>query len=140
MGYNYTFIHLIQTTMLQLQVIGNLTADSEVKTMNGVNVITFSVACNRKVAGREFTDYIDCTLNQERAAIFPYLLKGKKVYVQGLPRMRAYINRDGKPMAGLSLMIDRLELLSSAHEEKPTSFTREAEQDPLGPAAANAPY
>lgn len=110
--------------MYQIQVIGNLTRDAGIKNFNGSNFIEGSVAVNRKVNGVEYTDYIDFTLTSDRGTIFPYLTKGKKIFIQGLPRMRAYISeRDRQPHASMSVMVDRIELLGSSSDEKTSSST-----------------
>lgn len=105
--------------MYQIQIIGNLTRDAGVKNFNGSNFIEGSVAVNRKVNGTEYTDYIDFTLTSDRGTIFPYLTKGKKIFIQGLPRMRAYISdRDRQPHASMSVMVDRIELLGSSSDNQ----------------------
>lgn len=104
--------------MLKLTLIGRLTRDAGVKSFNGNNFMEFSVAVNRKVNGKEFTEFIDCTWSADRGSIFPYLLKGKQVYIEGLPRWNTYqSNRDGQFRVGINLMIDRLELLGDAQTQ-----------------------
>lgn len=110
--------------MYQIQAIGNLTRDAGIKNFNGSNFIEGSIAVNRKVNGVEYTDYIDFTLSSDRGTIFPYLTKGKKIFIQGLPRMRAYISdRDRQPHASMSVMVDRIELLGSSSDEKSSTAT-----------------
>lgn len=113
--------------MYQVQLIGNITRDAGIKNFNGSNFIEFSVAVNRKVNSVEYTDFIDCTLTSDRGAVFPYLLKGKKVYIQGVPRLRAYISKtDNLPHASMSVMVDRLELLSGGNDNN----TQKADNQP----------
>lgn len=125
--------------MLRLQVIGRLTRDAGVKSFNGTNFMEFSVAVNRKVNGREFTDFIDCTWSADRGSIFPYLLKGKQVFVEGLPRWNCYqSNKDGRYYAGVNLMVDRLELLGDSQQQQ----QQQPQQNPpqqQAPADPNLP-
>lgn len=127
--------------MLRLQVIGRLTRDAGVKSFNGSNFMEFSVAVNRKVNGREFTDYIDCTWSADRGAVFPYLLKGKQVYVEGLPRWNAYqSNRDGKFYAGITLMVDRLELLGDTTNPQQQQTPQQTPQQAPQGQDPNVPF
>lgn len=126
--------------MYQVQLIGNITRDAGIKNFNGSNFIEFSVAVNRKVNNVEYTDYIDCTLTSDRGAVFPYLLKGKKVYIQGVPRMRAYISKtDNQPHASMSVMVDRLELLSGGNNDQSQTNNSQSPQN-SNQAEDNTPF
>lgn len=104
--------------MIKLMVIGNLGKDCIVNTVNGKNVINFSVAHTEKFkdstgAQREKTTWVECAYWTDRTGISPYLLKGKKVYVEGSPEVRTYQTNDGKSGASLSLRVQNVELLGS---------------------------
>ena len=127
--------------MYQLQAIGNLTRDAGIKNFNGSNFIEFSIAVNRKVRDQEYTDYIDCTLTADRGTIFPYLTKGKKIFIQGVPRLRAYIStQTNQPCAGMSVMVDRIELLSPAENAQRQNQPSSSPQTTQSPGQEGMPF
>lgn len=96
--------------MIKLQVIGNLGKDCTTNTVNGKNVINFSVA-HTQTYGEKKTVWVECAYWTERAGIVPYLKKGTKVYVDGTPELRQYTTADGKSGASLTLRVASVELL-----------------------------
>jgi single-strand DNA-binding protein len=104
--------------MIKLQVIGNLGKDCVVNTVNGKNVMNFTVAHTEKFkdstgAQREKTTWVDCAYWSDRTAIAPYLKKGTQVYAEGTPEVRTYTTQDGKNGATLSLRVLNIQLLGS---------------------------
>ena len=80
--------------MIKLQVIGNLGKDCVVNTVNGKNVINFTVAHTEKYKDsqgnqQEKTTWVDCAYWTDRTAIAQYLTKGKQVFVEGQPEARS---------------------------------------------------
>ena len=78
--------------MIKMQVIGNLGKDCVVNTVNGKNVINFTVAHSEKYKdsqgnNQEKTTWVDCAYWTDRTAISPYLTKGKQVFVEGTPEV-----------------------------------------------------
>lgn len=107
--------------MIKLQVIGNLGKDCLVNTVNGKNVINFSVAHTEKFkdstgAQREKTTWVECAYWTDRTGIAPYLKKGTQVYTEGTPEVRTYQTNDGKSGASLSIRVHNVQLLSSRGE------------------------
>ena len=99
-----------------MQVIGNLGKDCIVNTVNGKNVINFTVAHTEKYNDsqgnkQEKTTWVDCAYWTDRTGISPYLTKGKQVYVEGTPEVRSFTRNDGTPGASLSLRIREVQLL-----------------------------
>ncbi len=85
-------------------------------TVNGKNVINFSVAHTEKFRdaqgnNQEKTTWVDCAYWTDRTTISPYLTKGKQVYVDGNPDVRSYEKNDGTPGASLSLRVREIQLL-----------------------------
>ena len=83
--------------MIKMQVIGNLGKDCVVNTVNGKNVINFTVAHTEKYRdsqgnNQEKTTWVDCAYWTDRTAVAPYLTKGKQVYVEGQPEARSFYN------------------------------------------------
>jgi len=102
--------------MIKLQVIGNLGKDCIVNTVNGKNVINFTVAHTEKYRdsqgnNQEKTTWVDCAYWTDRTAISPYLVKGKQVFVEGTPEVRTFTRQDGTSGASLSLRVREVQLL-----------------------------
>jgi single-strand DNA-binding protein len=99
-----------------MQIIGNLGKDCIVNTVNGKNVINFTVAHTEKYKDsqgnqQEKTTWVDCGYWTDRTAIAQYLTKGKQVYVEGKPDVRAYQKNDGTAGASLSMIVREVQLL-----------------------------
>jgi|SRR5690606_4972872 len=102
--------------MIKMQVIGNLGKDCLVNTVNGKNVINFSVAHTEKYRdsqgnNQEKTTWVDCAYWTDKTAVAPYLTKGMKVYVEGTPEVRTFQKQDGSTGASLSLRVREVQLL-----------------------------
>jgi len=104
------------STMIKMQVIGNLGKDCVVNTVNGKNVINFTVAHTEKYRdsqgnNQEKTTWVECAYWTDRTSIAPYLQKGKQVFVEGQPEVRSFTRNDGTPGASLSLRVREIQLL-----------------------------
>jgi len=102
--------------MIKLQIIGNLGKDCVVNTVNGKNVINFTVAHTEKYRdsqgnNQEKTTWVDCAYWTDKTAVAPYLTKGKQVFVEGQPEARSFNRNDGTPGASLSLRVREVQLL-----------------------------
>lgn len=107
--------------MIKLQVIGNLGKDCVVNTVNGKNVINFTVAHTEKFRdsqgnNQERTTWVDCAYWTDKTAISPYLTKGKQVFVEGTPEVRTFTRQDGTGGASLSLRVREVQLLGGRGE------------------------
>src|SRR5512142_268559 len=129
--------------MIKLQVIGNLGKDCVVNTVNGRNVINFTVAHTEKYKdsqgnNQEKTTWVDCAYWTDRTAVAPYLQKGTQVFVEGTPEVRSFTRNDGTAGASLSLRIKEVQLLGTRRNEGsvPTadsgSFNRPSAPTPAG--------
>ncbi|MET0392469.1 MAG: single-stranded DNA-binding protein [Chitinophagaceae bacterium] len=110
--------------MIKMQVIGNLGKDCVVNTVNGKNVINFTVAHTEKYRdsqgnNQEKTTWVDCAYWTDRTAISPYLTKGKQVYAEGTPEVRSFTRQDGTGGASLSLRVREVQLLGGRGEGGP---------------------
>jgi single-strand DNA-binding protein len=102
--------------MIKMQVIGNLGKDCVVNTVNGKNVINFTVAHTEKYrdssgVNQEKTTWVDCAYWSDKTAIAPYLQKGTQVFVEGAPEVRSFTRNDGSSGAQLSLRVREIQLL-----------------------------
>ncbi|HEU4473102.1 MAG TPA: single-stranded DNA-binding protein [Flavisolibacter sp.] len=107
--------------MIKMQVIGNLGKDCVVNTVNGKNVINFTVAHTEKYRdsqgnNQEKTTWVDCAYWTDRTAIAPYLQKGTQVFVEGQPEVRSFTRNDGTAGASLSLRVREVQLLGRKGE------------------------
>ncbi|MEN9497508.1 MAG: hypothetical protein RL750_407 [Bacteroidota bacterium] len=108
--------------MIKMQVIGNLGKDCVVNTVNGKNVINFTVAHTEKFKDsqgnqQEKTIWVDCAYWTDRTALSQYLTKGKQVYVEGQPEARSFQRNDGTPGSSLSLRVRDVQLLGGRSEQ-----------------------
>jgi len=107
--------------MIKMQVIGNLGKDCVVNTVNGKNVINFTVAHTEKYRdsqgnNQEKTTWVDCAYWTDRTAIAPYLQRGTQVFVEGAPEVRSFTRNDGTAGASLSLRVREVQLLGRKGE------------------------
>jgi single-strand DNA-binding protein len=107
--------------MIKMQVIGNLGKDCVVNTVNGKNVINFTVAHTEKYKDsqgnqQEKTTWVDCAYWTDRTAVATYLTKGKQIYAEGQPEVRSFTRQDGTAGASLSLRVREVQLLGGKAE------------------------
>ena len=83
--------------MLQtIQIIGNLTADAELKvSQNGNEFVAFRVAVNENLGDEKRTTFYDVSYPKNK--LFGYLKKGISIYVSGRLSISAVLGKDGKP-------------------------------------------
>lgn len=108
--------------MIKMQVIGNLGKDCVVNTVNGKNVINFTVAHTEKFKDaqgnmQEKTTWVDCSYWTDRTAVAQYLTKGKQVYADGQPEVRSFQRNDGTSGASLVLRVREIQLLGGKGSE-----------------------
>ena len=131
--------------MIKMQVIGNLGKDCTVNTVNGKNVINFTVAHTEKYRdsqgnNQEKTTWVDCAYWTDRTALAPYLQKGKHVFVEGSPEVRSFTRNDGTAGASLSLRVREVQLLGrkgdnmggGAPSSEAPSYNRQETAAPAG--------
>ena len=110
--------------MNRIFLIGNLTADPEVRqTGGGVSVCTFSVAVSRRFAnqnGERETDFIPVVVWRALADnCGKYLAKGRKVAVAGVLQTRRYEDRQGNKRTAFEVVADDVEFLTPKGEGGP---------------------
>ena len=109
--------------MLSLSLIGNLGNDSEMKYgQNGSGRLQFNVAVNQRtrVDGEwtEKTEWVRCTVFGARAeTLSNYLKKGTRVYVSGRLEARPWTDQQGNVRAGLEVIADTVEFMSSRQQD-----------------------
>ena len=112
--------------MIKLQAIGHLGKDCITNTVNGKNVINFSVAHTEKYKDAqgnqvERTTWVECAYWTDRTGIAQYLTKGRQVFVEGTPEVRTYPKNDGSTGASLTLRVLSVQLLGSRGDGAPSN-------------------
>ncbi|HYM93704.1 MAG TPA: single-stranded DNA-binding protein [Chitinophagaceae bacterium] len=130
--------------MIKMQIIGNLGKDCVVNTVNGKNVINFTVAHTEKYRdsqgnNQEKTTWVDCAWWTDRTAIAQYLIKGKQVYVEGQPEARSFQRNDGTPGASLSLRVREVQLLGGRGDSGGNSSLASTANTSAPAATSNIP-
>lgn len=103
-------------------MIGNLGRNAVFKEhQNGRNVLNFSVAFTDQFKDaqgqqRERTVWAECAL-WGHPNVGPYLTQGLQVYVEGIPWVESYTDKEGRPAASLKVLVNKLKLLGAPKRE-----------------------
>lgn len=106
-------------------IIGNLGADAEVKTANGKQFISLSIADSRKYTtqdGKEVSEinWVDAIISNADHPVLPYLKQGVKVCVMGNASLRVYSSKKDRMMkAGLTVHVLSIELCGGSSDPVP---------------------
>jgi single-strand DNA-binding protein len=128
----------------RVQLIGNLTRDPELRyTPGGVAVCTFGIATNRTwtTDTGEKHDEADfhkiVAWNKLAELCSQFLLKGRKVYVEGRLATRTWQAQDGTQKSTTEIIISEMILLDSKRPEEEKIDAPQAEENP--PAGGEKP-
>lgn len=108
----------------QMTIVGNVGNIKDLKYMpDGTAVFSFSVAVNIRTGKgdnrKEVTVWYDCDFWGERAEnMKPHIVKGLRVFVQGDPKLRAYVDKNGEAQAACSIRIDKFLFLTPKAESE----------------------
>lgn len=113
--------------MLKGTLIGNLGRDAELKLIGGTQYAVFNVAHSERrtdIHGQqqETTTWVRCLKRDVNARLAPYLVKGKKVYVDGRLSLGSYTTQQGETRYELSIWVDSLEFMDSGSGQQPQKF------------------
>lgn len=135
--------------MERLEIIGNLTADPEMRTtLNGSTVCSFTVAVNQPPTKAQRDSG-----QQPQAKFFrvsawetlgdncqKYLAKGRKVFVAGTIRANAYMgSQDNKPHASLEMTAQSVEFLTPRGDQGDATAAGQGNTAPAAQAGYAAP-
>jgi len=102
--------------MIELKVIGHITADAIGKMVGDKHVSNFAVAVNEKVykdgQTTERVTFVNCAI-WERPDYQKYLLKGTQIYLDGVISVQAFLTKDDKPAYAINLSVRNSELLGT---------------------------
>lgn len=115
-------------SVLKLTVIGHLGKDAVVNTVNGKNVMNFTVAHTesyKKPDGTkmENTTWLSCSYWNDSVAVAPYLKKGTLVYLEGIPSAVLYAKKDGTQGIDFKVRVFQVQLLAQPKQEGQASGT-----------------
>lgn len=99
-------------------LVGNLTKDPQLRqTPNGISVVTFRVAVNRRYKsadGTTPTDFIDCVAWRQTAEfVARYFAKGSKIGIVGTIQSRSYEDQNGQRRYVTEVVCDDVEFVTS---------------------------
>jgi single-strand DNA-binding protein len=125
----------------RVQLIGNLTRDPELRyTPSGAAVCTFAIATNRSWTTdtgekREEVDFHNIVAWRKLAELCSqFLVKGRKVYVEGRLSTRSWTAQDGQQKSRTEVVIDDMILLDnkggSTHQSERSEESSESDAQP----------
>lgn len=119
--------------MNNLTIIGNLTRDPEMRTLNdGRTVCVLNVAV-RRMKKDSGTDYFRVSVwGNMGNACCNYLSKGRKVAVQGSVSAHAYKNQQGEAVGSLEVFANNVEFLGGGNGGAAPAESAPAATDPSG--------
>lgn len=106
-------------------LVGNITRDPELRTTtNGIPVVTFSIAVNRRYKsadGSYPTDFINCVAWRNTAEfISKYFTKGSKIGIKGTIQSRSYDDQNGQKRYVTEIIVDDAEFVTSKSQNPAT--------------------
>lgn len=115
-------------TMLQIEVIGNLGNDAEIKEFSGKRYVSFSVAHSerKKCADgvvHETTTWVSVLWYGDGGGLGQFMKKGCKVFVRGRLVPKTYLDRNSQPQVGLNVYASEVNLCGTKSENKGGSAT-----------------
>jgi single-strand DNA-binding protein len=123
---------------------GRLTKDPELKTTgSGVEVVSFTVAVNRKYKkddGTQEADFINCQAWRQKAVFLnKYFRKGDGVVLEGNIQTRKYQDRDGNNRTAIEVVVDELEFPQGKSGNKSDGDCSNSNASYSAPQPAQAP-
>ena len=103
-------------------LVGRITKDPLLrKTQNGTSVVSFTIACNRRIKqeGQPDADFINCQAWGKTAeAICTYVSKGHMLGLEGRIQTRNYDDKDGKRVYITEVVADSVQFLESKKSDE----------------------
>lgn len=131
--------------MNQVQLVGNIARDPEFRTsQSGVNVCSFTVACQRRfknAQGVYEADFINCIAFRQTAEfVHRYFIKGNKIGLTGSLQTRSYDAQDGSKRYVTEVVVDNVEFVAAKSDgsgapaaQAQTSYQQPQQQAPAQP-------
>jgi len=112
-------------------LVGRITKDPVLrKTQSGTSVVSFKLACNRRVPSQgQDADFINCVAwNKTADFMAQYVRKGNMLGVEGRIQTRNYDDKDGKRVYVTEVVADSVQSLES---RKSAESSRNEATEPL---------
>ena len=120
--------------MLQVEIIGNIGNDAQVKDFNGKKYIAFNVAHSEKFKNQQGVETERTTwvsvLKPGESAVAQYLKKGKPVFVRGDLSVKAYKDNAGNWQVGVNCLAREVQLLPGGKRDQNAGTQQEAPAEP----------
>lgn len=120
--------------MLQVEIIGNIGNDAQVKDFNGKKYITFNVAHSEKFKNQQGVETERTTwvsvLKPGESAVAQYLKKGTPVFVRGDLSVKAYKDNAGNWQVGVNCLAREVQLLPGGKRDQNAGTQQEAPAEP----------
>ena len=111
--------------MQEIQIIGRIGKDAEVKDFNNNQVINFSVAVSEKYTNKQTgeitnnTTWFECAKWGNNTSVAQYIKKGGQIFVKGKINNRAWLDQNGTPQVTNGINVFEIELLGSKDDSAP---------------------
>lgn len=116
--------------MLQVEIIGNIGNDAQVKDFNGKKYIAFNVAHSEKFKNQQGVETERTTwvsvLKPGESAVAQYLKKGTPVFVRGDLSVKAYKDNAGNWQVGVNCLAREIQLLPGGKRDQNAGTQQEA--------------
>jgi len=108
--------------MLKMTAIGHLGSQATLNNVNGKQVINMNLCHSEKYKDTQGnivnkSVWINVSWWQESSKILQYLQKGSQIFVEGIPSVDTYKNKDGQTVAQLRLRATMVQLLGGNKQE-----------------------
>ena len=97
-------------------LVGRITKNLDLrKTQSGTSVVSFTIACNRRVPSQgQDADFINCVAwNKTADFMAQYVKKGALLGLEGRIQTRSYDDKDGKRVYVTEVVADSVQFLES---------------------------
>lgn len=120
--------------MLQVEIIGNIGNDAQVKDFKGKKYIAFNVAHSEKFKNQQGVETERTTwvsvLKPGESAVAQYLKKGTPVFVRGDLSVKAYKDNAGNWQVGVNCLAREVQLLPGGKRDQNAGTQQEAPAEP----------
>lgn len=121
--------------MLQLEVIGNLGSDAEIKEFGGKKYVSMNVAHSEKRKdGNESTVWVSVLWYGEGGNLLQYLKKGAKVFLRGRLVPKAYVDKNNQPQCSVNMYANEVNLCGGKAESQAPVQDAQQHQAPIPPS------
>lgn len=121
-------------------LVGRITKDPMLrKTQSGTSVVSFTLACNRRVPSQgQDADFINCVAwNKTADFMVQYVKKGALLGLEGRIQTRNYDDKDGKRVYVTEVVADSVQFLES--KKSAAEQSGYVPQEPSGNASGYTP-